>query len=205
MFIFALISEIPYDLMMAGDAPFLGMFREVAGIFNGSGFDFGYFLRSLGGLIFHQNVMFTFFIALLMLRLLDWAKSKNTGLFVVMIPVSCVLGYLLGTLCSVDYYGFGVLMVILFYLTREIRFGWIFQLVGMWIINVHLIGGMTIPLTIFGVQVNLVQQGLALLALIPIWLYNGKQGPHNKAIQYACYAFYPVHILVLALLALYVL
>ena len=45
------------------------------------------------------------------------------------------------------------------------------------------------------------EQGLAVLALIPIWLYNGRQGPHSKAIQYACYAFYPVHIAVLVLLA----
>ena len=45
------------------------------------------------------------------------------------------------------------------------------------------------------------EQGLAVLALIPIWLYNGKQGPHSRAIQYACYAFYPLHMLILAALA----
>lgn len=39
-----------------------------------------------------------------------------------------------------------------------------------------------------------------MLALIPIWLYNGRQGPHNRLVQYACYAFYPLHILVLAVL-----
>ena len=47
------------------------------------------------------------------------------------------------------------------------------------------------------------EQGLALLALIPIWLYNGRQGAHNKTIQYACYAFYPAHMLILALLRMY--
>ena len=39
---------------------------------------------------------------------------------------------------------------------------------------------------------------LALLALVPIWLYRGRQGHHSKPFQYACYAFYPVHMLVLA-------
>ena len=43
-------------------------------------------------------------------------------------------------------------------------------------------------------------QGLALLALVPIWLYRGRQGHHSKAFQYACYAFYPVHMLILALI-----
>ncbi len=41
---------------------------------------------------------------------------------------------------------------------------------------------------------------LAVLALLPIWLYKGEQGPHNKAIQYCLYAFYPVHMLILGLL-----
>ncbi|MBD5541266.1 MAG: conjugal transfer protein TraX, partial [Lachnospiraceae bacterium] len=36
--------------------------------------------------------------------------------------------------------------------------------------------------------------------LIPIWLYKGRQGFHNKVFQWACYAFYPVHIMMLILL-----
>ena len=39
-------------------------------------------------------------------------------------------------------------------------------------------------------------------ALVPIWLYRGRQGHHSKAFQYACYAFYPVHMLILGLIQL---
>ena len=39
----------------------------------------------------------------------------------------------------------------------------------------------------------------ALLALVPIWLYRGRQGCHSKPFQYACYAFYPMHMLLLVL------
>ena len=46
-------------------------------------------------------------------------------------------------------------------------------------------------------EFELCQQGLALLALIPIWLYRGRQGYHSKPFQYICYAFYPVHMLLL--------
>ena len=43
-------------------------------------------------------------------------------------------------------------------------------------------------------------QGFAVLSLLPIWLYNGRRGGGGKALQYAFYAFYPAHMLVLYLL-----
>ena len=59
-------------------------------------------------------------------------------------------------------------------------------------------------MTLLGHTFTFPEQGLAVLALIPIRLYNGRQGPHGKAVQYACYAFYPAHMLLLALLRMYV-
>ena len=42
------------------------------------------------------------------------------------------------------------------------------------------------------------------LAMLPIALYNGERGFSGKALQYGFYAFYPVHILILSVLAQYV-
>ena len=39
-----------------------------------------------------------------------------------------------------------------------------------------------------------------IFALIPIWLYQGEQGPYNKTIKNIYYWFYPVHLLVLGVL-----
>ena len=36
------------------------------------------------------------------------------------------------------------------------------------------------PVRLFGMEFELCQQGLALLALVPIWLYRGRQGYHSK-------------------------
>lgn len=38
---------------------------------------------------------------------------------------------------------------------------------------------MTIPLTLGSWTLEFPEQGLALAALIPIWLYNGRQGAHQ--------------------------
>ena len=65
-----------------------------------------------------------------------------------------------------------------------------------------LIGGQIFPIELFGLEFEVCEQGLALFSLVPIWLYSGRQGHHSKAIQYACYAFYPVHMLILGLIQL---
>ena len=172
MLIFAVISELPFNLMAEG----------------------GWIYP------FHQNVMFTFCIALLLMKWIENAREKARWRFVLRAAVSAAGGFLLGFITMVDYFGYGVLMVLVFYLFHDMKFGWIGELLCMIFINWIMMGGRVYPVTVFGFDIEIPQQGLAVLALIPIWLYNGEQGPHSKAIQYACYAFYPVHMIALAIL-----
>ena len=110
------------------------------------------------------------------------------------------VGALLGTLGMTDYYGAGVLTVFAFYLFRGRKWWCLLgQVLTLYWINVVLLGGLMYPIRLFGMEFELCQQGLALLALVPIWLYRGRQGCHSKPFQYACYAFYPVHMLLLVL------
>ena len=99
--------------------------------------------------------------------------------------------------------GAGVLTVFAFYFFRERKWWCLLgQLAALYWLNVVVLGGQMYPVTLFGREIELCEQGLALLALVPIWLYRGRQGHHSKAFQYACYAFYPAHMLVLALLTM---
>ena len=63
-----------------------------------------------------------------------------------------------------------------------------------------MLGGFGYEVQLFGQTRFLMRQGFALLALIPIWLYRGKQGYHSKWLQYAYYGFYPAHLLVLGII-----
>ena len=177
MLLWALATEIPFNLMYGG------------------------------GIIypFHQNVLFTFWLALLCLAFVEWAGKRGRAAYWLAAALACVLGYYLGLLTMVDYFGYGVVTVLLFYLVRDLPLRPLWQLAGLAFINLGLMKGMTFPVTLLGHTVDFPQQALALLALIPVWLYNGEQGPHNKTIRRACYAFYPVHMLILAVLWLYVL
>ena len=176
MLLFAVLSEVPFDLMYGGTA-----FYPV-----------------------HQNVIWTLLLGLLGIRLMEAARAKGKRwLYVLTCAAVVVLGFALGTLGMVDYYGAGVLTVFAFYFFRERKWWCLLgQLAALYWLNVVVLGGQMYPVTLFGREIELCEQGLALLALVPIWLYRGRQGHHSKAFQYACYAFYPAHMLVLALLTM---
>ena len=169
MLVFALISEIPFNLMVGNSLVYP----------------------------FHQNVMFTFLIALLLMSWIE--KSKKLWVS----AAAIVLGMVLGILTFVDYNQYGIFIVLLFYWTYKRPYGWLVQLLGMLYIS-DAMAGLVYPIELFGRSLEVGQQMFAVLALIPIWLYDGRQGYHSKAIQYACYAFYPAHILVLYLLSRFI-
>lgn len=173
MLIFAVISEVPFDLMYGGT-----WFYPV-----------------------HQNVIWTLMMGLVGIHLMETVrKKKSTFVYILVSAIVVILGGLLGTLSMVDYYGIGVLTVFIFYFFRGRKWWCLLgQMLALYWVNVELLGGLMYPIRLFGMEFELCQQGLALLALLPIWLYRGRQGYHSKPFQYFCYAFYPIHMLVIVL------
>lgn len=173
MLIFAVISEVPFDLMYGGT-----WFYPV-----------------------HQNVIWTLMMGLVGIHLMETVrKKKSTFVYILVSAIVVILGGLLGTLSMVDYYGIGVLTVFIFYFFRGRKWWCLLgQMLALYWVNVELLGGLMYPIRLFGMEFELCQQGLALLALLPIWLYRGRQGYHSKSFQYFCYAFYPIHMLVIVL------
>lgn len=173
MLIFAVISEVPFDLMYGGT-----WFYPV-----------------------HQNVIWTLMMGLAGIHLMETVrKKKSTFVYILVSAIVVIVGGLLGTLSMVDYYGIGVLTVFIFYFFRGRKWWCLLgQMLALYWVNVELLGGLMYPIRLFGMEFELCQQGLALLALLPIWLYRGRQGYHSKPFQYFCYAFYPIHMLVIVL------
>ena len=174
LLLFAVLSEIPFNLAM-GSSILYPM---------------------------HQNVLWSFLMALL---LICWnervRRSGKLWIRIVVGVVTAALGYVVGLLTMVDFYHAGILTVLVFYLFRG-RKWWCFigQLLCLWYINLELLGGFTYEFVLWGESCSFARQGLALLALVPIWLYRGRQGHHSRAFQLVCYGFYPLHLLILGLL-----
>lgn len=174
MLIFAIISEIPFNLMVGG-----GVFYPI-----------------------HQNVLWTFLIGMCGIWINEWARKRGKIWLRIFMAVCTVsLGALIGLLTMVDYYHVGVLTMFVFYFFRHKKW-WCYvgQLLCLMYLNFEMLGGFGYEITIFGRNMFLTQQGIAVLALIPIWLYRGKQGYYNKVIKYIYYGFYPAHLFLLWLI-----
>lgn len=173
MFVFALISEIPFNLVVGSD-----IFYP-----------------------FHQNVLWTFLMSIGFMWINEKAKTKNLLIRAAVLAFTLIAALFVGTLSFCDYHYAGIFMVLVFYFFAE-RKWWCFaaQLICLWYINVEILAGFEYVFNFLGIEWHIVSQGFAVLALIPIWLYRGKQGPYNKGIKALYYWFYPLHLLILGVL-----
>lgn len=143
----------------------------------------------------YQNVLWTLLIGALVCWAMDWALKKRTPSAFVLTGAVMVAAYWLLELTGTDYGGWGMLLVAAFYCARRCPYPQMakmaIQAIGLVFFSIGVMGGrVTIELW-------------SLTALVPIWMYNGQRGFSNKALQYGFYAFYPVHILILSVLARY--
>ena len=173
LLLFAVLSEIPFNLAMGSR-----LFYPI-----------------------HQNVLWSFLISIGLIHWNEKMKGKQIWKRIFVAAASICIGTLVGLLTFVDFYQAGILTVLAFYFFRGKKW-WCYlcQLICLWYINFEMLGGLSYEVQIFGETHFIARQGFAILALIPIWLYQGKQGYHSKALQYGYYAFYPLHLLILGIL-----
>lgn len=193
--IFALISEIPYDISLYRHFWKSDLFTDTQSIYAN-----GYNDHNLGELISHlfskQNVLFTLFLGLLLIYLMSLVEKRyeknllaSNLLDAVLTVGFCGIAYFIRT----DYSFGGILMIVAFYLFRSSKV--------MMSMILFLINGTVIANIKSGNLMDLLQL-LATFAMLPIALYNGKKG---KDIKYFFYIFYPAHLLLLFVISLFIL
>ena len=140
----------------------------------------------------HQSVMITLLLGAM--ALLAMKRMTQPLLKILVLLLFAFLADFMNT----DYGGAGVLMIALFGLTRERKYGWVVQLLGMYLICRWIIPGGVVWFIGRYVFIEI----FAILALIPIWLYSGKKSTSSRAVQWAFYLFYPVHLWILYLISI---
>lgn len=122
----------------------------------------------------YQNVFFTLAMGLLAIYALDYFSEKQVLPWVIVIVLMAVAEWL-----HTDYGADGVLLIVLFYVFRMeekklVLFAGFYE--------IFLMG---------------IAEAGAIFAFIPMHFYNGKRG---MGMKYFFYLFYPVHLLVFALI-----
>ncbi len=170
LFLFALLSEIPFDLALSGT------------VWDWSG----------------QNVYWTLFLGVLVLALWDYLSHYGSvwaaaGRYLVL-SAGCLAAFL----CSTDYRFMGILLIFAMYQTREKDGGVQFMAVGLvmlfgtWGSNLIRYRGWITADVLFW---SSMREMYGLLAFLFIFLYNGEKGRQLPKAFY--YGFYPVHLLIL--------
>ena len=153
MGIFALISEVPFDLAFYHRLVYMG----------------------------HQNVFFTLGLGLLAIWFLEHPIEQLDIPDVLYKLLVIIAAGLIAEFFNTDYGFTGIAVICIFYYLRgqpQLKYP----------IAAILLAAMG------GVEFY------AVLALIPILLYNGQRGRQTKVMQYGFYIFYPTHLLLIAAL-----
>lgn len=178
--IFALISELPYDL-----AFYNSFFSKSGGNIKSDlpqMFSDPYvFDTVIKRFVSYQNVLFTLLIGLVTIYFMSIIekKYKKNMLYVNLFnAVITLAACLVAALLKTDYSYKGVLLIVAFYLFRGSK--------------------ILLTISIFIISQDVIQ-AFSALAMIPIAFYNGKKG---KDIKYFFYTFYPGHLILLFLISL---
>ncbi len=137
----------------------------------------------------HQSVMVTLFLAFVMAMLME--RTEKMWLKVLLI----VPFYFFAQWLHTDYAGAGVIMAAIFLLTEKLPHKLLLQTILLLIAQFFVTSW---KLTFFGIAVPI--QIFAVFAMVPIALYNGKKTTNSRVLQWGFYLFYPVHMLILALI-----
>jgi hypothetical protein len=189
--VFALISEIPFDLAFGQ-----------------------YFVPYGDSLLYvnflqHTNVFYTLFLGVASVNVYEKVRQLRflpaaPMLHRILALLPAVLVCLLGDLLTTDYGAFGILLIFVLYLARSKWAHFFVLLCGVtvlyggdlfYVVTNLGFGALLDPLLRPQILTVCMFLLFAVFAVFCVLLYNGRQGPRLK---WAFYCFYPVHLAVLA-------
>ena len=175
LLLLAVLSEIPFNLMYSG--------------------------RTINP--FHQNVLFTLLLGLLLYHGAErFVRAVSGRLWkTAVVAVLQILGCLLGGLIGFADYGLtGVLVTAMFCCFPRWKYVNLFRIVCLILLLEVFFKGEILLVPAFGTVFEIGKEAMGIFAMIPILLYSGKKGRGGKVMQYIGYGFYPVHMLILHLI-----
>lgn len=140
----------------------------------------------------YQNVFFTLALGVIAIWIMDELNKKssrfiknaaNLKLYNIFLDIGVTLVFcLLAEFLETDYHSVGILAICAAWLLKDRRY-------------------LQMPVCCLVLLLSSAREWYALIACIPILFYNGKRGRQHK---YFSYFFYPVHLLILGYISMFV-
>jgi len=168
LFLFALISEIPYDLLVNGHIPYYDA----------------------------QNVLFTLLLGLGCIAALDFVREKLENTFVTLLAAVLLhwIAYNLGKAFGFEMYAVGVAIMLLFNISGHVTYTKLLQFA--FIMYMAYRDYAAVLMQPSSETLYIPAPLFALAGLILIWIYNGERGLNTLASRYIFYAIYPVMLFI---------
>lgn len=136
----------------------------------------------------YQSVMVTLTLGAVMLLCMQKTEKRWQKLLLIL-PFA-----ILAELAKCDYGGWGIAMIAAFALLEGVSA----QVLALIFINAAMSSAIII---VFGIRLSI--QLFAVFAMMPIAFYSGEKLTRNRAVQWGFYLFYPVHLLLLRMILLF--
>ena len=149
-----------------------------------------------------QSVMFTLFICLTAMIILDYIKRRfrNIVLDMILIVALSIASMNITNLARSQFDEYGVLIAMLFYCSYDLSYPKIFEFAAMALYSFYAKIDTIISVTINGLQYTVPITVFAILALFVTWFYNEERGPNKMWLKILFYLVYPLCLLVFFLL-----
>ena len=179
LIVFAVISEIPGDLLFCGK------------VWDNS----------------QQSVMLTLLIAFIIMNAIDFVRIRVNNMIVTfaVTVLLCWAGTLACQYLHTELADFGIIIAGILYVCSNVTYTRAMQLVCFAVIVLYVTADNYLNILVDDIYYSLPDKFFALLAVILTWFYNGERGPNKLAVKIAYYAYFPLMLLVLWLIKTYAL
>ncbi|MDO5331953.1 MAG: TraX family protein [Bacillota bacterium] len=171
LLLFAIITEIPYNFLYGGQ---LFYARAQNGMFT---LCMGYIVMCIINFVYQKT--YNIIIAFAAMYVYGWGAFYITKYF------------------NCEFYSFGVMFVLLFYVCNQIKYPKILQIIFMVFLAAIISTDAFVSFIIGNIQYTVPYRAIAIPAMILTWFYKGKRGPNSIGMKIAMYAFYPALLAVI--------
>ena len=170
MILFAVLTEIPFDLLTSG--------------------------RPWN--IARQSVMVNLLIGFIVILITDYIKQNLDNMIATLVGIIALafLGIRLVYLLNCDMGFYGIAIICFFYICKNVTYNKLLQVICCIVFMMYITADNYLNIMINDLYYSIPDKGFIVIGVIFTWFYNGKRGPNNIVLKVLYYLYFPLMLLI---------